>query len=263
MLRQLLPLWSLEEPARILATAARRIEIFRNRHAGQTCIVVGNGPSLNRTDLALVGQYPSFAVNGIFYKTEETGYRPTYYVVEDKHVIRDNLERIRTFQPQPGGARFFPSRYRAALGGPDTYFLNLNRGFYEPRSDYYHIPRFSPNAARRVYCGHSVTILNIQLAYFMGFARVLLVGMDFSYTIPDTAIVTRNVLESTEDDINHFHPEYFGKGKRWHDPRLDKVLRAYRLCKLIFDLEGRAILNATVGGKLDVFDRVLLEDALD
>ena len=66
--------------------------------------------------------------------------------------------------------------------------------------------------------------MNLQLAYHLGFTEVILIGMDFSYAIPDSAVVKGKDITSTDDDPNHFHPNYFGKGKRWHDPELDRVL---------------------------------------
>ncbi|MFH0880095.1 MAG: hypothetical protein V2A34_10320, partial [Lentisphaerota bacterium] len=54
----------------------------------------------------------------------------------------------------------------------------------------------------------------------------------------------------------HFHPDYFGKGFRWHIPRVDQMEVGYRLAKDAFERHGRKILNATAGGKLEVFDRV-------
>ena len=94
------------------------------------------------------------------------------------------------------------------------------------------------------------------MAYFLGFTEVYLIGMDFSYNVPDSAKVDGNVIESTEDDVNHFHPDYFGKGKKWHDPKLHNVLKSYRLAKLMFELDDRKVINATVGGNLEVFERV-------
>jgi hypothetical protein len=43
--------------------------------------------------------------------------------------------------------------------------------------------------------------------------------------------------------------------KKWHDPKLENVLVSYKLSKLVYEHFGRKIVNATVGGKLDVFDR--------
>ena len=65
------------------------------------------------------------------------------------------------------------------------------------------------------------------------------------------------------DDPNHFNKEYFGKGKRWHDPMLDRMELAYNKAKTSFEDDGRSIINATVGGKLEIFDRVKYESLFD
>lgn len=260
LIKKILPMTVREEPFFWLSSKRKNLARFRDKHKGQRCFIVGNGPSLNKMDLELMNSDFSFAVNGIFYKTDECGYRPDYYVVEDRHVVLDNVERIKSFQPKKGGAKFFSSRYRNLLGGGEnTYFLNFNRGFYEPTSSYFEIPRFSPNACDNVYVGQSVTIVNLQLAYWMGFSEVYLIGMDFNYSIPDSAKVDGNVLESTEDDVNHFHPDYFGAGKKWHDPKLHNVMKSYQLCKLMFEMDGRKVVNATHGGKLELFERANYE----
>jgi hypothetical protein len=96
----------------------------------------------------------------------------------------------------------------------------------------------------------------MQLAYYLGFTEVYLIGMDFSYKIRETDKPTEGTtLLSQEDDINHFHPDYFGKGKKWHDPKLHNVAKNYKLAKEIFETSGRKIYNATIGGELEIFER--------
>ena len=94
----------------------------------------------------------------------------------------------------------------------------------------------------------------------MGFTEIYLIGMDFDYKIPDSAELDGNNILSTEDDENHFHPEYFGAGKSWHDPHLDRVLNSYKMMKLVFESSGRSIKNASDGGKLEVFERADFDD---
>ena len=106
-------------------------------------------------------------------------------------------------------------------------------------------------------------MLNLQFAHWMGFQRVILIGMDFSYTIPDDAERNGNAILSKSDDPNHFHPDYFGAGKTWKDPKLDRAFISYRLIKDIYESTGREIINSTVGGKLEIFDRMKLADALN
>ncbi len=227
---------------------------FEGIHKGDRCVIIGNGPSLNELDLTKLRDEYTIGVNGIFYAAEEMGFDLTYYVVEDTAVMRDNTEAIKAYS---AGHKFFPSIYRSQVGeAPNVSYFMMNRGFYAETSPSYCIPRFSTDASQRVYSGQSVTIINLQLAYYMGFSEVALIGMDFSYTIPDDAKVEGALITSMSDDPNHFHPEYFGKGKVWKDPKLDRVLANYQLAKLIYEADGRRIVNATAGGKLELFDRV-------
>ena len=70
-------------------------------------------------------------------------------------------------------------------------------------------------------------------------------------------------ITSTDDDPNHFHPDYFGKGKKWHDPQLDQVRTCYEYAKNVFEEHGRRIYNASKGGKLEVFPRVEYDTLLE
>ena len=227
---------------------------FAGIHNGERCVIIGNGPSLNQLDLRKLANEFTIGVNGIFYAADDMGFDPTYYVVEDTMVMRDNVEAIKAYS---AGHKFFPSIYRDQVGvAPNVSYFMMNRGFYASTSPSFCIPRFSTDASQRAYSGQSVTIINLQLAYYMGFSEVVLIGMDFSYTVPEDSKVDGAHILSMGDDPNHFHPDYFGKGKIWKDPKLDRVLANYQLAKLMFEADGRRIVNATAGGKLELFDRV-------
>jgi len=230
------------------------LSFFYNRYLGRRCFIIGNGPSLNQCDLSLLKDEYSFAVNSFYYKTRETGFRPTFFVVEDSSVIKENVKEILEYKAP---FKFFPSIYKSLHPKQSgTYFFKLNRGFYEKSSPNYAIPRFSQDITEEIYCGQSVTYVNLQLAFFMGFTEVYLIGMDFNYDIPVSHKRTGDVLLSDTDDPNHFHKDYFGKGKTWKDPKLDRVLMNYKMAKLVYECAGRRIYNATVGGKLEAFERV-------
>jgi hypothetical protein len=213
--------------------------------------------------LELLTDVPTFGVNAIFLAKERLPKPITYYVVEDTAVFRDNLPAIKACEAE---WKLFPAMYRRSFSdaelGDRTLFFRMNDGFYGRRTGTVCHPRFSLDAAQRLYCGQSVTILNLQLAHWMGFQRVVLIGMDFTYRIPDDADRDGLRIVSRSDDPNHFHPDYFGVGKTWHDPRLDRVLVNYHLADEIYRATGREIVNATEGGKLDVFPRLPLREAL-
>lgn len=233
----------------------KNLKQFKNKFKGKRCFIIGNGPSLNKCDLSLLKDEYTFAVNGIFYKTEEMGFTPTFYMVEDGHVVDDNLEKINDYDKPK--YKFFPSLYKEKINKTDkTYFFSADLGFY--RGDHYsfEIPRFSRDFSQIAFCGQSVTYLNMQLAFYMGFSEVYLIGMDFSYAIRESDEKRGATLITHDEDVNHFHPDYFGKGKKWHDPKVHNVAKNYEFAKVVYEDNGRKIYNATIGGKLEIFDRV-------
>lgn len=249
----------IDQPGYYKGFNKKELKALENKFSGERCFILGNGPSLNLLDLSKLKSEYSFAVNGIFYKTQEMGYKPNFYIVEDKHVMQDNIEKINEYDCD---YKFFPISYKKQVTNhKNTLYFNMDVGFYVKSSKYFETPRFSKDCSKVIYCGQSVTFINLQLAYFLGFKEVYLIGMDFNYVIPDSVKKIKGaVIESTEDDVNHFHPDYFGKGKKWHDPKLDNVLKSYLHHKEIFEADGRKIYNATAGGKLEVFDRVNFDD---
>jgi len=254
LLRKHIPIWYLEEPGYLFKSDKSRLKKLKNKWSGKRCFIIGNGPSLNKMDLSCLEREFSFGVNGIFYKTDEfPNFKPTFYVVEDGAVMSDNVDRINNYDCD---YKFLPNIYRKLVyNKSNVYFFNMNRGFYERRSDYFEVPRFTMNPCHRIFCGQSVTIINLQLAYYFGFQEVYLIGMDFKYDIPKSAEIKGDTILSNEDDPNHFHPEYFGAGKTWHDPKIHNVLKSYELAKLMYEQSGRKIYNATVGGDLNLFER--------
>jgi hypothetical protein len=98
-----------------------------------------------------------------------------------------------------------------------------------------------------------VTYVALQLAYFMGFEEAILIGVDHNFAtkgLPNTTVT------SSGDGPNHFAPGYFGKGFKWQLPDLEGSERAYWLARQAFEAAGRRVVDATVGGKLEIFPKV-------
>jgi len=93
----------------------------------------------------------------------------------------------------------------------------------------------------------------LQLAYHLGFTKVILIGVDHSFV---SAGKPNETIVSQGDDPNHFNPHYFGKGFRWQLPDLDTSEIAYTMAKQVYQENGRQILDATIGGQLDIFPKV-------
>ncbi len=228
----------------------RKLLTFKNKHREERVFIIGNGPSLNTLDLTLLKNEITFGVNNIYLNYEKMGFRPTYYVVEDVLVAEDRAEEINSLE---NTTKFYGNYLDFCLKkGKDVIWTNTIVNY----KDYDNFPNFSTNAARNLWVGGTVSYINLQLAYFMGFKKVYLIGFDHNYKIPSSAKIEGVRIESTEDDVNHFHPNYFGKGYRWHDPVVSRMEKALHKAKFYFEKDNRKIYNATNGGKLEIFERV-------
>lgn len=99
--------------------------------------------------------------------------------------------------------------------------------------------------------GHTVTHAALQIAYFMGFRQVVIIGMDHNFTQsgPPNA-----ELEMRGADPNHFSPDYF-RGNKWDAPNLAESEISYRAALAAFSAAGRDIVDATDGGHCQVFPK--------
>lgn len=232
----------------------KTVEILHGAYAGQRCFILGNGPSLNKIDFNLLRDETTFGVNSFFLMTERNGFAPTYFVVEDNLVFKENKEAIERYsQPR----KILPVDYAKQISmNQEDLVFQMDTSFYNRKDKLrFGIPQFNTGPTPKFFCGQSVTYINMQLAYYMGFSEVYLIGMDFSYSRPSDHKQEGNHIHSQGDDPNHFHKDYFGAGKTWKDPKLGRVLRSYGRAKFEFESVGRKIFNATFGGELELFER--------
>ena len=226
----------------------KRLISLKNKYRGRRAFIIGNGPSLNRLNLCLLKNEVTIGCNGLFLIFDKMGFLPSVYTVEDRLVAED---RCRVINKIRGTIKIFPYDLRFLLK-PDrnTVYINFKRHY--PR-----FPQFSDKCETCVYWGGTVTFMNLQLAYYLGIREVYLIGMDHNYASPFAVDEKKGtVIRSHSDDVNHFHPDYFGKGYRYHDPMVERMEVGYKTAKKFYETNGGVIYNATEGGKLDVFPRV-------
>ena len=223
------------------------LERTRGRHAGETCVIIGNGPSLNETPLELLQGIPTFGLNRIYLMYDKLGFETTYHVVVNSHVVEQRREDFAEIT----APLFTTWKNRKSLRsrGGDTGFLSTTP-----------IPNFAQDVlSQRVWEGATVTYVAMQLAFHMGYAKVLLVGVDHRFVDQGPA---HKLVESRGPDLNHFDPNYFGPGFKWQLPDLQTSEIAYALAKKNYKTAGREIVDCTVGGALNVFRKSHLREEL-
>lgn len=231
------------------AEIAKTHEFLRERIAkrrSDTCVIVGNGPSLNKTDLSLLQGQDVIVSNNVFLSSELLKYA-TYFTVVNYLVAEQSAPHINRLE---GVAKVLPYWISYCLNpGTNTYLVDaVGR------------PEFSKDIFKNMSWRHTVTFFNLHLAYGLGYRKVVMIGFDHNYKQPK-GIVEQEVIQSYEEDENHFHPGYF-RGKRWQAADVDMMDEMYRLAKEAFHEDGRVVINSTVGGNLELFPRLPLADAL-
>ena len=221
----------------------RKLRALKDTHTGERCFIIGNGPSLKNTDLSKLKNEFSIGMNRFYMAFAELGFSTSCLLTVNDLVIEQCAADLRslsipTFVSWRGRKWVQPS--------PNLHYLHTS----------YNLPRFSGNAAGRLWEGATVTFVAMQLAYHLGFEQVILIGVDHNFATKGTPNTT---VTSTGDDPNHFHPGYFGKGFRWQLPDLDTSEIGYTLAREAYKRDGREIIDATVGGKLTIFPKVEYE----
>ena len=219
----------------------RRIRALKDSHRGQRCFLIGNGPSLRQTDLSQLKNEFTFGLNRIYLLFPELGFSTTYLVSVNDLVLEQCAGEMQALSLP----RFVTWRARRWFRpAPGITFLD---------TDFTGEEDFAPDCLGRIFEGYTVTYVALQLAFHMGFKEAILIGVDHNFQTQGPA---NQAIVSQGDDPNHFAPNYFGKGFKWQLPDLAGSERAYRLARQAYQQAGRRVLDATVGGKLTIFEKV-------
>jgi len=218
----------------------RKLRALQDTHQGERCVIIGNGPSLKKTNLSRLKNVFTIGMNRFYMAFDDLGFTTSILLTVNDLVIEQCAEDLRklpipTFVSWRGRKHIQPAE--------NLHYLHTS----------YILPRFNGDATGRLWEGATVTFVAMQLAYFLGFRQAILIGVDHNFTTQGTPNTT---VVSTGDDPNHFHPGYFGKGFRWQLPDLQTSEIAYEMARRVYQADGREILDATVGGKLTVFPKV-------
>lgn len=226
--------------ALLLQEPMNRLSILRDRHRGERCVLMANGPSLNRMDLSFLRGETVIGMNKIFLGFRKFGFYPKYYVAVNRKVLEQSAGRIKALNC----VKFISDRADGLIREDGlTYRINTTRA----------PSRFCHDIHRGVHEGWTVTYAALQVAYYLGFREVFVIGMDHRFEYTGGANQSQRL---DGPDPNHFSSEYFGHGQHWDNPDLPHSEESYRIARAEFEKDGRRILDATVDGACNIFEKV-------
>jgi len=211
---------------------------FHDLHAGQRCVIVCNGPSLNQMDLSFLQREIVIGLNKIYLGLDRFGFYPRYLVAMNALVVEQSRAELAAMTCikfiGARAAAHLPqdafTHHVAVLGPPMLFSTDITQGLRE---------------------GGTVTHAALQIAFYMGFAEVVIIGMDHRYQF---AGKPHQVTHLDGPDTNHFSSDYFA-GQTWQNPDLRRSEVSYAAARQVYERAGRQIIDATQGGACTVFRR--------
>lgn len=243
----------------IIENSVRRLKQLKGRYAGKPCAVIGNGPSLRVEDLDQMKGAYTFGVNKIYDLFSMTDWRPYFYVIQDFKMLKAIFAEAE-IATRDSHYRFFNSRILdlaqfPILEKPDDFYFYLKNDWdscpHQP------LPSFSDDLSVCAYEGYTVLYSVLQLAVYLGFSRIYLLGVDHNYSVQNGGVMSGL---DTKDYFSGFKPL---KNVPLNAPRLDRSEAAYFAAKSYCDGHDIQIFNATRGGCLEVFPRISFEQTLE
>lgn len=221
-----------------------RLKEFENKYNGKRCFIIATGPSLTIDDLESLKNEYTFGMNSIIKLFDKTSFRPTFYGIQDKNVYGAMEEEIKK---APIKTAFCSDELLQHYNIPSSFITfpyDGNYHLFNGKLGEYNA-KFSDNAYNIVYDGYSITYSLIEIAVYMGFKEIYLLGCDCSYPKGSKS----HIVESGFVDKNAMS-----------NPIRMRV--GYKCAKEYADSHNIKIYNATRGGELETFERVNLDEVL-
>ena len=225
---------------------ADRLKKFKDIHKGEDCFIIGNGPSLNKMDLTKLNDYYTFGLNKIYYIFDRVGLNLSYYISVNKLVIEQSANEF---------DKISCPKFLAVEGNSEIEETIAN---CYPIHTVGGVNGFQENITFPIIEGGTVTAVALQIAYYMGFKQIFLIGVDHNFAVKGTPNEEQTL---SGNDESHFDPRYFA-GQKWNLPDLEASETSYMLAKYIFNADERKIFDATVDGKLTVYPKISFDQAL-
>jgi hypothetical protein len=210
---------------------------FRDRHNGDRCFLIGNGPSLAKLDLSKLEGELAFTVNRGYLAASIGLPKTPYYVITDPLTYAPYSDEVRRAEV---GLRFYRAdvcdlpEYRDAFDKEAAVRVPFHRA---PTMDEGY---FAEDPTTGVFRGFTVLLDAAQLAFMMGFRQVYVVGCDLDYHQADTHVYGTGPIEQARLNVMP----------------IPRVLTAMAVAARVFERHGRVFANAGVGGRLDTIPRV-------
>jgi len=224
-----------------------RLLRWKNRHGSEECVLMCNGPSLNEVDFSRIqrSRFTFIGLNKIYLGMSKFQIAPKYIVAVNRNVL-DQAAEAYSMLPI---TKFVSDRVSPDFIREDPFTFFMKTAVLPTNHQ-----RFSRDIVEYVHEGWTVTHAALQIIHYMGFKRVFIIGMDHNFKQHVPGLENKSATIEG-DDVDHFHPGYFGHGQTWDHPDLKRSEESYKAAREAYEQDGRDIVDCTINGKCSVFEK--------
>lgn len=212
------------------------------------CFIVGTGPSLTKKDLLLLKNEKTFCLNSGVKLIDDNIWIPDYYVIQDKESFKLLEKEIIS-----KNEKYFHGNVFIGSSIPLKNYSHFKHYEYPLNildHKRYHKKgfgkfKYSGDIYREIDDFYTVAISAVQIAIYMGFKEIYLVGCDCNYKLD-----------------KKYSVEY-GRKDPYIEVLGDRFIYSYHQLNNFISSVDVEIYNATRGGMLEVFPRKNIEDVVN
>ena len=241
-----------------------RNRVFLNRHADERCFILATGPSIREQDLTLLQGEICFAVSNFFVHPDYATIQPRYYCVAGYHKPITKAawaEWLREMEAATGAATMFFSLNDRERIESNSLFCNRQLHYLQFGASWNEILKRGVDLTRPVPGPQSVPVMALEIAMYMGFQQIYLLGCDHDWILHLN--VSSHFYEEDQHALNRVgYSEWDGHDLGLECDSLARLWRQYKAVQQLAAASGSEVFNATAGGLLEVFPRVRYEDVV-
>lgn len=228
------------------------IKQYKNKYSGR-CFIIATGPSLTIEDVNKLSSEVTIGMNSLVKWFPKMGWETTFYGIQDDVVFNNLRDEICGISKSTIFYNFnlyrkskaYYKRLRSKQNSVEypLYLADHCMKLTSSKGE-----KFTEDASDVVYDGHTIAYSLLQIAVYMGFKKIYLIGTDCNYQGDVKHAIDNGVKHSKDQEV------LYALG--------NQMIRSYELAKKYAEEHEIEIYNATRGGKLEVFPRVDLDEVL-
>lgn len=230
-------------------------------HKGERCFILATGPSISTQNLLPLKNETCISINMFYLNNDYDAIKPRYHLVSGiapHPKITDVLGKL--------WFREIEEKVKAEyllLNYLDRQFVKENNFFFSKKVFYFDFsmpleeqPLEIIDAATSLYASQTASMMAIQLAIYMGFSKIYLLGMDHDGILRYTKRLPMHFYKP-QDSIFERQKIHDGDNLDWETEFHNQWIlwKQYKILKKYADLHRVKIINATPKSLLDVFER--------